>query len=407
MIVSLRSISYEDLKNKLSKEDNIVLISCNTCVVACGIGGTQKLNLLQTMLSADGYHVLGTDLISIGCDVNLVAKHRTDLKKQEMYQHATVIIPLFCENGLESIFHVFHDKKVIPISKTLGTGNLTPDRGVVLTNPFEKTGLKNSVDGYTLSELAEKFELFDEFFDEFDAAEPEVEYVNLTIDGYPVIAKKGANLLQVCGENGLDIPHLCYNPELTEAGVCRLCLVKIKGFRELAPSCCTHVTEGMEVITEDEELIQNRKIILELIMSSHNHNCLTCQKGIPSPLDSCKLQELMRKYGIEKSRYDQNFEPDPIDDSSPLFTYDSNRCILCGQCVRACEEIAGQCNIGFINRGSQTIVAAGLNEQFDQSACAECMACVNACPTGALTDKYLKLSGSSFTATKVYPDYKG
>ncbi|PLX30075.1 MAG: hypothetical protein C0604_09625 [Clostridiales bacterium] len=405
MIISLRSISYDDLKKQLSKDDKIVINSCSSCIVACGVGGTSKMETLENMLKADGYNVIGKDLISIGCTLNLVEKHRKDIKKKDMYDEATVIIPLICENGLKGIEHVFSDKKVIRIAKTLGTGNFTMDRGVVLTNPFENVPMEASVEGYELFEVAEELGLFEDFFDEFDAPEMEREYANFTVNGEELTAEKGRNLLTVCEENGIEIPHLCFDEELTGAGVCRMCLVKIKGARDLQPACCTPVSDGMEVVTEDEELNHYRRIILELVLASRNHNCLTCSKGIPNPMFSCELQKLMRKFGIESSRYENTSEPITVDVSSPVIEYDANKCILCGRCVRACEEIAGQCNIGFVNRGSDTMVAAGLNVQMDQSACAACMACVNVCPTGALSERVIHFIGKDWKPVKVYADY--
>jgi len=404
MIISLRAVSYEDLKAQISTDDKIMLLSCNTCVVACGVGGMQKMTSLANMLEADGYKVLGKDLVSIGCTTNLIQRHRDDIKKRHNYEEATVIIPLICENGLEAVQTVFHDKKVISITKTAGVGNFTSMGSIVLTHPFESTGMELNSEGYELSEVAEKLGLYEDFFDEDEAAERETAYVTLTIDGEEVTAERGQNLLQVCEENGISIPHLCYHEELSEAGVCRLCLVKIAGRRDLMPSCCTHVDEGMEVVTHDEELNHYRRIILELIMASHNHNCLTCNKGVPDPMASCELQNLIRQYGIEKSRYKVNEEMLEPDNSSPIIEYDPNKCILCGRCARACEEIAGLCNIGFVNRGSGTVIAAGLNKEMKQSDCAECMACVNVCPTGALTERVVRFSGEKWELQKVYSD---
>lgn len=402
MIISIRSIGYEDLKNQISKDDKIVIISCNTCVVACGIGGSRNMSILEEMLIADGYNVIGKDLISIGCTMNLLEKHRNDIKKREMYDMATVIIPLICENGLMGVQCVFNDKKVIAIAKTLGVGNYTMDRGVVLTHPFESTGLETNNEGYELYEVAEKLGLYGSFFDQDEAAFLEKEYVTLTINGEEITAQKGQNLLNVCLDNNIEIPHLCYHDELSEAGVCRLCLVKIKGRRDLSPACCTHVENGMDIITEDEELNSCRRIILELVLASSNHNCLTCAKGVPNDFTRCELQGLVRQFGIEKSRYDRNEEEVSVDKSSPVLYYDSNKCILCGRCVRACEEIAGQCNLGFINRGSKTIVAAGLNAEVGKSDCAACMACVEVCPTGALSFRVSHFSGKDWIENRVY-----
>ncbi|MGI6588565.1 MAG: 2Fe-2S iron-sulfur cluster-binding protein [Peptococcia bacterium] len=402
MIISLRALSYADLKKQIAADDKVVIISCNTCVKACGVGGRQNMSTLEKMLKADGYTVLGKDLISIGCTLNLVERHRQDPKKKEMYEAATVIIPLICEDGLKAVQAVFRDKKVIPIAKTLGTGNFTMERGVVLTHPFESTGLAKNLEGYDLSEVAETLNLYEYFFDEDEAAAQEEEYVTVTINGEQVTALKGQNLLELCLENDINVPHLCYDPELSEAGACRLCLVKIKGRRDLTPSCCTHVEEGMEIITEDEELYNCRRVILELAMSSKHHNCLTCSKGVPTQIGSCDFQSLIRSFGIEKSRYEENKEEVPVDNSSPVIAYDPNKCVLCGRCVRACEEIAGQGNLGFINRGPETVVAAGLNVKMKQSDCAACMACVNVCPTGALTEKVLHFRGKDWKPTKVY-----
>ena len=404
MIISLRSITYEEMKAQISEDDKIVIISCNTCVVSCGVGGNGPMKILEGMLKADGYNVLGRDLMSIGCTLNIVESHRNDRKKKEMYDNATLIIPLICENGLMGVEHVFSDKKVIPIAKTLGTGNFTMDRGVVLTHPLPVTGLEQSDEGYDLYELAEQLKLYPDFFDEDEAADQDKNYVSLTINGEEVMAEEGQNLLQVCEENRIYVPHLCFDEELSAAGVCRLCLVQVEGMRDLCPSCCTAVKEGMVVTTENKELANCRRVILELILAANSHNCLTCSKGLPNMLYSCELQAMMRRYGVEDTRYDENTEKASVDSSSPIIVYDQNRCVLCGRCVRACDELAGLRNIGFVNRGSATVVAAGLNTTMDQSDCAACMACVNACPTGALTEKYIRFEGEEWEEQKLFSD---
>jgi NADP-reducing hydrogenase subunit HndD len=402
MIISLRSLSYEDLKKQLTLDDKIVIISCNTCVKACGIGGTPKLKKLYGMLESDGYCVLGTDLVSIGCTVNLIEKHRNDIKKKAMYDSATVILPLICQDGLEAVKYVFMDKKVISMTKTIGIGNFTGDRGAVLTHPFASTGLAPNTNGYALPEVAEKLNLFSGFFNEKEPDNTQKAHVTLTINGQKITAFKGQNLLSVCEENKIALQHLCYHDDLSEYGACRLCLVKIKGRKDFAAACCTQSEEGMEVITEDEELNTCRQIILELLMASGHHDCLTCSKGVPTPMASCELQKLIRQNGIMQNRYEESTQTKPEDDSSPVIYYDPNKCILCGRCVRACEEISGLSNLGFVNRGDKTVVAAGLNKEINQSACAACMACVNVCPTGALNEKVVYFSGTDWTPSRKY-----
>lgn len=402
MIISLRSLSYEDLKKKLLPQDKIVIFSCNSCVKFCGIGGNAMMDKLEKMLKADDYNVIGKDLVSIGCTVNLVQKHKEDIKKAEMYEAATVIIPLICEDGFESTEFVFKDKKVISMARTVGTGNFNVNRGIVLTTPIESTGLTPNPDGYSLSEVAEKLNLFQGFFDEKDVSEQQKEYVTLTINGEKITAVKHQNLLNVCKENGIDVPHLCQHDDLSDYGACRLCLVKIKGMRDFAASCCVKVEDGMDIITSDEELDGCRRIILELVMASGQHNCLTCSKGVPNPMSACELQGLIRQNGIDKSRFDQNADVLTEDNSSPAIYYDPNKCILCGRCVRACEEIAGLSNLGFANRGDKTTVVAGLNTKINESACAACLACIDVCPTGALNEKILYFSGDDWTPVRKY-----
>lgn len=402
MIISLRDLSYTDLKNKLKPEDKIVLYSCNSCVVACGIGGNNRMDELEKALSEDGYQVIGKDLISISCTIDLVQKRRTDEAKKRMYEQATVIIPLVCEDGFELVKEVFDDKKTIRTAKTVGVGNFSPEQGALLTTPFEFTKLTKNPEGYAINEVATKLGLYPDFFEENKKIDESSTSISITIDGNKVIAHKNQNLLELCKENGIDIPHLCYHSDLSDYGACRLCLVKIEGVRDLAPSCCVKVEDGMNIITEDQELDKYRKVILELAIASGNHNCLTCSKGVPTPFSSCELQSIVRKYDIKESRFATIYDKKDDDDSSPVIYLDPNKCILCGRCVRACEEVAGLSNLGFVNRGEKTIIAAGLNLGMSQSQCAECMACANVCPTGALNEKMVYFSGDDWKPVRKF-----
>lgn len=402
MMISLRTMSYEELKNALSKDDKIILWSCNTCIKFCGLGGFDRMKQLEGMLNSDGYNVIGKELISIACMYNLAEQHRADEKKKAMFDEATAIITLACEDGNEVVKKVFEDKKVIGFTKTIGVGNFSMARGPVLTHPFEYTGLKQNENGYDYGELAAKCNLYPTFFDsEYEAKEDKTEYVNIKVNGKDCKAKKDQVLLKACEENGFKIPHLCYEEDLSSVGACRLCVLKVKGARGLVPACCTKVTEGMEITTEDDELNHYRQIILELLLAGSDHNCLYCSKGNPCIAGSCELEGLIRKFGIEKSRFEDSKNPMEVDDSSPILSYDPNKCVLCGRCVRACEEIAGQNNLGFVNRGARTVVAAGTNKLLNQSACITCMACVFACPTGAMTEKIEHYVGEDWRPIKV------
>ena len=401
MIISLRKMTYTDLKKELTQDNRIVLYSCNACVKACGIGGLEMMARLEKALTADGYNVIGKDLISIGCHINLIEKRKVEVSKKSMYDEADVIVPLVCEDGYEGAAEIFNDKKVICIAQTLGIGNFTPDRGAVLTTPFENLGLEAKPEGYTLQEVTEHLNLPKGFFDEEEEKEDSPEYINITINGEDITALKEQNLLSVCKENGIPVPHLCHHDDTDPYGACRMCVVKIDGFRDLAASCCVKVSDGMSIVTSDDELESYRKVLLELAISSGDHNCLTCTKGVATPFASCDLQALVRQYGITESRFEQSPEKKITDNSSAVIYHDPNKCILCGRCVRACEEVAGLCNLGFVNRGEKTTVVAGLNKEMKQSACVSCMACTDACPTGALCEKVVHFTGENWEPNRV------
>jgi formate dehydrogenase alpha subunit len=220
--------------------------------------------------------------------------------------------------------------------------------------------------------------------------------ITLTIDGRQVNGKEGDTILDVCKANGIYVPTLCHKDGLSDVGACRLCMIEVEGDGRLNPSCTYPAREGLVVRTRTRELERYRRLILELILSEHEHNCLFCERD-----GNCELQNLVYHYHIDGVSFPVNKLVEPVDDSSPFILRDPNRCILCGRCIRACAEIAEQRILNFANRGSKTIIVADLSWPLAQSNCISCGACLQACPTGALTEKQARFQGRNWELRKV------
>lgn len=205
--------------------------------------------------------------------------------------------------------------------------------------------------------------------------------LQITINGQTVKAQSGQTILEAAKTAGVDIPVLCHHPALTNWGACRMCLVKVEGMRSLQTACTCPVSDGMNIETEEKEVVNVRKFILELLFSERNHYCMFCQMS-----GDCELQDAAYRYGLDHFTYPRPYEKMKIDASRKYFIMDPNRCILCSRCVRACSEIAANHTLNLRERGSKTMVIADLDVTFGESSCVECGSCLQVCPTGALID---------------------
>ena len=209
--------------------------------------------------------------------------------------------------------------------------------------------------------------------------------VALTIDGMAVSVPEGTSIMRAAMEAGTKIPKLCATDSLDAFGSCRLCLVEIEGRAGTPASCTTPVLPGMKVATQTAKLAQLRRGVMELYISDHPLDCLTCAAN-----GDCELQDMAGAVGLREVRYGyegENHLAEAKDESNPYFTFDGSKCIVCSRCVRACEETQGTFALTIEGRGFASVVAAGPDRNFLASECVSCGACVAACPTATLTEK--------------------
>lgn len=207
--------------------------------------------------------------------------------------------------------------------------------------------------------------------------------IRLTIDGIDIEAKEGGTVLEAARAAGIYIPNLCADPDLQPYGACRLCLVEIDGVEGLPTACNTPVEQGMVVRTDTANVNKIRRNVLELLLSDHPQDCLLCAKN-----QRCELQKVVAYLGVHQPRYPKLQRESSVDASNPFFTRDSEKCILCGKCVRACKEIQGlgALEIAADGRFSRVVTAGGDRPLVD-SECESCGQCMAKCPTGALMPK--------------------
>lgn len=203
----------------------------------------------------------------------------------------------------------------------------------------------------------------------------------LTLDGRKVAINGERNLLELARKVGIDIPSFCYHSELSVYGACRLCLVDVEG-RGIVASCSTAPQAGLVVRTATAEIREMRKITIELLLADHHQGCTTCGKSA-----DCKLLDLARRLGVEKVRFQPVRDPLPLDDSNPSLVRDPNKCILCGDCVRMCDEVQAIGAIDFAHRGADSAVLPAFGKDLGQVECVFCGQCARVCPTGAIVPK--------------------
>lgn len=216
-----------------------------------------------------------------------------------------------------------------------------------------------------------------------------MDMLNIKINGRDYQVPKGSTVLEAARSANIDIPTLCYLKDINEIGACRLCLVEVQEMRgptlgpaRMVTACVYPVTEGMSIVTNSEKIKNSRKLNLELILSNHNKECLSCVRST-----TCELQKLCRDYGVDENYFDGKKTKTEVDSSSVAIIRDNSKCVLCRRCVAACKEMQGIGVIGPVNRGFDTVIGTTFEKALAETTCVNCGQCIVACPTGALHER--------------------
>jgi predicted molibdopterin-dependent oxidoreductase YjgC len=220
--------------------------------------------------------------------------------------------------------------------------------------------------------------------------------IRLSIDGREVQAEAGMTIFEAARKAGISIPHLCYRHDLTPTTSCRLCVVEVEGARTLVASCALPVAPKMVVRTDTKRVRDARKLVVELLLSDHPYDCMTCEKS-----GSCKLEKYAYEFGIRKTRFQGEKHEYPLRAVNPFYERDYNKCILCGRCVTVCHEVQYCEAVDYIKRGFTTKVAASFDHSMQETPCVFCGNCVSVCPVGALSEKSGRFQGRDWELKKV------
>lgn len=219
--------------------------------------------------------------------------------------------------------------------------------------------------------------------------------VRITIDGKDLSVPANITVLEAAKLANIRIPALCSHPALQPIGACRVCLVQVEKQRTLQPACTFPVFEGMVVHTNNDPVREARRFVLELLLSDHPLDCMTCDAA-----GNCELQDLAYEYGIKESRFAGNKHRHEIEEANPFILRDLDKCILCRRCVRACDEINGVAVIGVMERGYQSVIGTAFDLPLPETNCEFCGMCVEVCPVGALLPKEAIGKGRNWEMTR-------
>ena len=206
--------------------------------------------------------------------------------------------------------------------------------------------------------------------------------INIEVNGKLLEAFEGETILTALNRNGIRVPTLCHMKNFIPTGACRICVVEVVGNPKLVSSCSFPVYDGMKIVTHSHRVAESRKMIIELLLSNHPDDCLYCARN-----SNCELQSLSKEYHVIERRIRGRKNSFKLDHSGTSIVRDPEKCILCGRCVRVCEETMGVACIEYVGRGSKTVIGTSMNKGLNTSSCVNCGQCIMVCPTGALTEK--------------------